>query len=72
MTVKQLKELLNQFDENMDVCLAKRHRKNPQWASEIGRIELMKLDPYLDNDYAEAQDIVVIAISGEIGEVYTD
>lgn len=26
----------------------------------------------LDNDYAEAQDIVVIAISGEIGEVCKD
>ena len=72
MTVKELMEQLSQFDENMNVCMAKRSRKNPQWASEIGRIELMKLDPYLDNDYAEAQDIVVIAISGEIGEVYTD
>lgn len=72
MTVKRLKEILNQFDDYMDVCLAKRSRKNPQWASEIGRIEVLKLAPYLDNDYSEAQDIVVIAISGEIGEVYTD
>ena len=72
MIVKELKSILDKFDENMDVCLAKRSRKNPQWASDIGRVELMKLAPYLDNDYAEAQDIVVIAISGEIGEVYTD
>lgn len=72
MTVKELKELLGKFDDGMQVCLANRSRKNPQWASEIGRIEKLKLDPYLDNDYAEAQDIVVIAISGEIGEVYTD
>ena len=72
MTVKELKSILDKFDENMDVCLAKRSRKNPQWASDIGRVELMKLAPYLDNDYAEAQDIVVIAISGEIGEVYKD
>lgn len=72
MTVKKLKSILDKFDENTDVCLAKRSRKNPQWASEIGRIEVLKLAPYLDNDYAEEQDIVVIAISGEIGEVYTD
>lgn len=72
MTVKELKSILDKFDENTDVCLAKRSRKNPQWASGIGSIELLKLAPYLDNDYAEAQDIVVIAISGEIGEVYTD
>lgn len=72
MTVNELKQLLDQFDGDMDVCLAKRSRKNPQWASEIGRIEVLKLAPYLDNDYEEAQEIVVIAISGEIGEVYKD
>ena len=76
MTVKELKSILDKFDENTDVCLAKRSRKNPQWASDIGRVELMKLAPYLDctNPYKDmdGQDMVVIGISGEIGEVYKD
>ena len=76
MTVKELMEQLSKFDENMNVCMAKRSRKNPQWASDIDSIELLKLAPYLDctNPYKDmdGQDMVVIGISGEIGEVYKD
>ena len=74
MTVKELKSILDQFDENMNVCMAKRSRKNPQYAHDVGIVEVLKLDPWLDyiNPYKDVQDMVVIGISGEIGEAYKD
>ncbi|MBO7070535.1 MAG: hypothetical protein J6W09_04500 [Bacteroidales bacterium] len=54
--------------------MAKRSRKEPNYAHDLGVIEVMKLDPYLDylNPYKDVQDMVVIGISGEIGEAYKD
>lgn len=66
MTIKELKELLEQFDENKRVCIADSSRYGNAYAYNIMGAKEVTLSPYWSDD---EELIVRIRMGEQIGTV---
>jgi len=68
MTVKELKELLEQFDENKPVCINHSSRYSGSYAYDVREVKDASLSPYWSaND--EEEQVVRIELGEQIGSV---
>ena len=65
MTVKELKELLNNFNDTDYVCIANQNRWGSNYAYSIGFVQRTTLTPY----HGEDERVVVIRMYDQIGAV---
>ena len=65
MTVKQLKELLNNFNDTDYVCIADQNTWGSSYAYSVSRVQRTTLTPY----HGEDERVVVIRRDDQIGAV---
>lgn len=65
MTVKELKNLLNQFNDADYVCIADQNSMLTNYAYSVGRVQRTTLTPY----HGEDERVVVIHREYQIGTI---
>lgn len=65
MTVKELIEMLQEYDEDMRVVIGMQQRYGSDWMMDIAEVDELEVNPF----YGDNENRVVITEGGQIGTI---